>query len=672
MTNRPPSLHTARLTLRPLTRGDVDDLVALDGDPEVRRYVEDGQPVDRHHAAEMIEHWTLLAQRHPGYGFWAAVDRHAGRFLGWFHLRPGAGGDELAPELGYRLVRAVWGKGYATEGSRGLIDYAFETLDVERVDAETMMVNLGSRRVMEKAGMRLQRIFHAEWPVRIPGDEHGDVTYAITRDEWRYQRDRPVNLLATTLLATGAAVPDRPAIVTPEGRTVTYGDLIARSAQIANALTHRGLVPGERVAVHTAAKTPDLIALHLACIRAGIVYLPLNSAYTDAEVTDLTNDAGAALVIDDHRSPGRPTVNLDELGRLADRAVATFTDVARHPDDPASILYTSGTTGRPKGAVMSHANLAFSAANLAASWGFVPADRLLHILPLFHTHGLFVAVHLTLTTGASMVLLDRFDPGAVLRHLPDCTVMMGVPTHYTRMLAEPEFDAGACAHVRLFTSGSAPMSATTHHEFTSRTGRHIVERYGMTETCMLTSNPLLGPHKPGTVGPPLPSVDVRIDAPTGETGSIEVRGPNVFTGYWGRPELRQTEFSADGWFVTGDLGRFDEDGYVEIVGRSKDLIITGGLNVYPKEVELVLDALDGVHESAVVGVPDADLGEAVVAVVVAEAGAAIDPAGIRREARHRLAGFKVPKRVVVADALPRNAMGKVEKARLRADLTRDA
>lgn len=671
MTDRPPSLRTARLILRPLTRGDVDDLVALDTDPEVRRYVEDGEPVDPSHAAAMIEHWNLLAQRHPGYGFWAAVDRRARRFLGWFHLRPGEGDDELAPELGYRLRRAVWGQGYATEGSRALIDHAFGTLGVHSVYAETMVVNRGSRRVMERVGMRLQRIFHAEWPVRIPGDEHGDVTYAISRDEWCYQRDRPVNLLATTLLAAGAAGPHRPAIVTPEGRTVTYGELIARSAQVANTLTDRGLVPGERVAVHTAAKTPDLLALHLACIRAGMVYVPLNSAYTATEVTDLTDDAGAAMVIAGHPSTARPTVSLDELGRLADRAADTFTDVARRPDDPASILYTSGTTGRPKGAVMSHANLAFSAANLATSWGFVPSDRLLHILPLFHTHGLFVAVHLTLTVGASMVLLDRFDPAVVLRHLPVCTVMMGVPTHYTRMLTEPGFDAGACAHLRLFTSGSAPMLASTHHEFTARTNRHIVERYGMTETCMLTSNPLLGPHKPGTVGPPLPSVEVRIDAPTGETGSIEVRGPNVFAGYWGRPELRHTEFSADGWFITGDLGRFDEDGYVEIVGRSKDLIISGGLNVYPKEVELVLDALDGVHESAVVGVPDADLGEAVVAVVVAEAGATIDPTGIRAEARRRLAGFKVPKWIVVADALPRNAMGKVEKARLRADLASD-
>jgi malonyl-CoA/methylmalonyl-CoA synthetase len=288
------------------------------------------------------------------------------------------------------------------------------------------------------------------------------------------------------------------------------------------------------------------------------------------------------------------------------------------------------------------------------------------MLPLFHTHGLFVAAHCVIASGSSMVLIDAFDPAAVIAALPESTVVMGVPTHYVRLLAEPTFDSEATRGVRLFTSGSAPMLVATHGEFQARTGQVILERYGMTETCMLTSNPLDGERRPGTVGLPLPGVDVRLSG--GDPGGIEVRGPNVLAGYWRRPELRSTEFTDDGWFITGDLGHVDADGYLEIVGRSKDLIISGGLNVIPKEVEEVLDSLDGVLESAVVGRPNADFGEVVVAVVVGEPGATLDPEVLRLKARERLAGFKVPKQVLVVDELPRNVLGKVEKARIRGDL----
>jgi malonyl-CoA/methylmalonyl-CoA synthetase len=294
-------------------------------------------------------------------------------------------------------------------------------------------------------------------------------------------------------------------------------------------------------------------------------------------------------------------------------------------------------------------------------WGFGPDDVLLHGLPIFHVHGLFVAINCVLANGTGMVFLPRFDVDDVLAALPRCTVLMGVPTHYTRLLDDPRFDADVCAGMRLFVSGSAPLLASTHEAFRARTGHVILERYGMTETSMLTSNPLVGERRPGTVGFPLPGTDVRI----ADDETNEVRGPNVFAGYWRRPELAATEFTPDGWFRTGDLGAFDDDGHLRIVGRAKDLVISGGLNVYPKEVEDVVDAIDGVLECAVVGVPDVDLGEAVLAVVVPEAGRTLDPDAVRAEARQRLAGFKVPRRVEVVDALPRNAMGKVTKAELR-------
>ena len=477
-----------------------------------------------------------------------------------------------------------------------------------------------------------------------------------------------MNPLASMLLRASREDPSRIFLRTPAGVIWTYRDLEAMSGRMAHALRRLGISPGDRVAVQ-AQKSAELLALHVACARVGAVYLPLNPAYTGSEVAALLDDAEPSLVIrddahEDAAISGRwPVASLGTIGQALFGEDEPFEDVTRSLDDPAAILYTSGTTGRPKGAVLSHGNLVFSAETLSRAWGFTKDDVLLHMLPLFHTHGLFVAAHCVIASGSSMVLLDAFDPAAVIAELPESTVVMGVPTHYVRLLAEPAFDSEATRGVRLFTSGSAPMLVATHGEFQARTGQVILERYGMTETCMLTSNPLDGPRRPGTVGLPLPGVEVRLS--DGDPGGIEVRGPNVLAGYWRRPELRSTEFTDDGWFITGDLGRFHADGYLEIVGRSKDLIISGGLNVIPKEVEEVLDSLDGVLESAVVGRPDADFGEVVVAVVVGEPGVTVDPELLRLKARERLAGFKVPKQVLVVDELPRNALGKVEKARIR-------
>ncbi len=474
------------------------------------------------------------------------------------------------------------------------------------------------------------------------------------------------NPLAALLLGVARSDPGRPLLRGSRGERWTHGDLDAASARLAHLLTGIGVRPGDRVAVQTE-KSADVIALHVACARAGAVYLPLNPAYTDREVRGLLTDAEPALLVrDDPIDVDCPRVTLPALVEQAARRPATYDDVARALQDPAALLYTSGTTGRPKGAVLSHGNLTFSAETLTQVWGFTGDDVLLHVLPLFHTHGLFVAVHCVLVSGASMVLHDGFDPAAVCSELPATTVLMGVPTHYARLLAHPGFDAAAAASVRLFTSGSAPMLVSTHEQFAQRTGKAILERYGMTETCMLTSNPLVGDRRAGTVGVALPGVKVRVSG--GEPGRIEVFGPNVFAGYWRRPELRATEFTADGWFITGDLGRRDAAGYLEIVGRSKDVVISGGLNIYPKEVELVLDGLPGVLESAVVGLPDPDLGEVVVGAVVARGGAVVDGEHLRSLARADLAAFKVPKRIHLVAELPRNAMGKVEKARLRHQL----
>ena len=409
---------------------------------------------------------------------------------------------------------------------------------------------------------------------------------------------------------------------TPAGVRLTYADADHRSAQFACVLASLGVRRGDRVAIQVE-KSPDAVLLYLACLRYGAALVPMNTAYSPDEVAYVVDDAEPAVFVDDRR--------LAELSRAADEKPPTFDDVELSAGDLAAILYTSGTTGRPKGAMLSHANLASNADVLRRVWGFSADDVLLHALPIFHVHGLFVAINCVLASGSTMVFLPRFNVEQVLDALPRCTVMMGVPTFYTRLLDDPRFDSAACKGMRLFISGSAPLLASTHEAFRARTGHAILERYGMTETVMLTSNPLDGERRPGTVGFPLPGTDVRIVDPddTG-AGAIEVRGPNVFAGYWRRPrELTTAEFTNDGWFRTGDIGCFDPDGYLSIVGRAKDLVISGGLNIYPKEVEDVLDTVDGVLESAVIGVPDADFGEAVVAVVVPKPGLVLDTQVVR-------------------------------------------
>jgi malonyl-CoA/methylmalonyl-CoA synthetase len=459
---------------------------------------------------------------------------------------------------------------------------------------------------------------------------------------------------------------DTPFLIEPR---LSYGELLNRSGRLASFFLDLGVAPGDRVAIR-AEKSVDALIVYLATLRAGAVHLPLNPAYTAPEIRYFLDDAEPSLVIGDPGRGGRP---LESLVAAAEAMPADFADVPRAPDDLAAILYTSGTTGRSKGAMLTHRNLASNAETLRTQWRFTAEDRLLHALPLFHTHGLFVATNVVLLAGASMIFLPAFDAGEVARRLPNATAMMGVPTFYTRLLARPDFTRESAAGIRLFVSGSAPLSAEIHREFEARTGHAILERYGMTETNMNTSNPYDGPRVPGSVGPPLPGVELRIadpetgtPLPPGETGVIEVRGPNVFKGYWRMPEKTAEEFRADGFFITGDLGFVDPAGYVHIAGRAKDLVISGGLNVYPAEVEAAVEALPGIAECAVIGVPHPDFGEAVVAVVTPRPGeASPDEAAIRAALHETLAAFKRPKRVIVVDALPRNAMGKVQKNVLR-------
>ncbi len=499
------------------------------------------------------------------------------------------------------------------------------------------------------------------------------------------------NPLFDTLFAPHAGS-DRPFLHLPGGRSLSYGGFLANAARLANALTALGLVPGDRVAAQIE-KSPEALTLYAACVQAGLVFLPLNTAYTAAELDYFIGNSGAALVVADAAKRGAlapivealgariETLNADGTGSLADLVAAQparFDTVPRGPDDLAALLYTSGTTGRSKGAMLTQANLLSNAEALTREWRFTADDVLLHALPIFHTHGLFVATNVMLAAGGSMIFLPRFDADAMIGALPRATTMMGVPTFYTRLLDDPRLTRDLVANMRLFISGSAPLLEETHRQFEARTGHRILERYGMTETNMNTSNPYDGDRRPGTVGFPLPGVELRVtdpetgtDVAAGEIGMIEVRGPNVFKGYWRMPEKTAEELRPDGFFITGDLGRVDADGYVHIVGRGKDLIITGGLNVYPKEVELLLDAQPGVAESAVVGVPHSDFGEAVVAVLVPEPGSAPDLDAISDEVAKSLARFKHPQRYVVVDALPRNTMGKVQKALLR-DTYRDA
>jgi malonyl-CoA/methylmalonyl-CoA synthetase len=504
---------------------------------------------------------------------------------------------------------------------------------------------------------------------------------------------------ANLFCALRAAFPadlDSIAIETADGGAplyYTWRDLDRGTAMLANLLDSLGLPSGARIAVQTD-KSVEALMLYLAVLRAGFVYLPLNSAYQSAEIDQFITDAEPAVVVCAPRNFGWVsrlaftagtahvfTLGDDRSGSLLQRAAVHddhHTPAQRDADAVAAILYTSGTTGKAKGAMLSHGNLLSNAEVLKTQWGWRSAaqggDVLIHALPIFHVHGLFVASHGALLNGSKMIWFNRFEPRAVIARLPDATVFMGVPTLYVRLLGEPGLTRAACRHMRLFVSGSAPLLLETFNDFHVRTGHTILERYGMSETVMLTSNPYAlkdGFRRGGTVGFPLPGVELRVvdDAgapcPGDTIGHLQVRGPNVFKGYWRMPEKTAEEFSADGWFRTGDVGRVDADGYVSIVGRSKDLIISGGFNVYPAEVEGVLNEMAGVAESAVIGVPHADFGEAVVAVVVARAGAAPDGGVLIGELKTRIANFKVPKHVFVVTELPRNAMGKVQKNLLR-------
>lgn len=470
--------------------------------------------------------------------------------------------------------------------------------------------------------------------------------------------------------------PGRTCLVLDDGSAWTYGDLDRRSAELAGALRACGVGPGDRVLVQVD-KAADAVALYVACLRSGVVFVPLNTAYTPDEIADFVDDAAPALFVGRPDAPAPAGTRTETLGSRGEGTLPLAAGIdgidplARQPEDWAAMLYTSGTTGRAKGAMLSCGNLVSNARALADAWRFAPDDVLLHALPVFHVHGLFVALHCAFAVGAAVRLHERFDADAVLADLGSSTVFMGVPTHYHRLLAHPDLDPGACAGMRLFTSGSAPLPSHEHEAFAERAGHRIVERYGMTETLISTSNPHDGDRIAGTVGFALDGIEVRVaDAqgdpvPPGEVGTVEVRGPNVFLGYWGLPEATAAATRPDGFFVTGDVGAMDAEGRLTLAGRASDLIISGGYNVYPKEVELVLDQAPGVDESAVIGLPDADLGELVVAVLVADGD--LDEVAVLG-ACGSLARFKRPRRLVVVDELPRNAMGKVQKALLRDQL----
>ncbi|MFN3417265.1 MAG: malonate--CoA ligase [Caldimonas sp.] len=482
---------------------------------------------------------------------------------------------------------------------------------------------------------------------------------------------------------------DATAIETDDGQYYTWRDLDRGTAMIANLLASLDLPEGARVAVQTE-KSVEALMLYLATLRAGYVYLPLNTAYQQSELAYFIGNAEPSVVVCTGKNFGWVsklafqagtkyvfTLNEDRTGTLLERASHHSDEheiAVKGEDDLAAILYTSGTTGRSKGAMLTHGNMLSNALTLKSYWDWQPGDVLVHALPIFHVHGLFVAVHGALLNGSKMLWCAKFDPKRVMELLPRATVFMGVPTLYVRLLGEPGFGRETCRHMRLFISGSAPLLLETFNEFRERTGHTILERYGMSETIMLTSNPCKpedGERVGGTVGRPLPGVEVRVvddkglRCPVGEIGNIEVRGPNVFKGYWRMPEKTKEEFTPDGWFKTGDVGRFDAKGYLTIVGRSKDLIISGGYNVYPAEVEGYINEMPGVAESAVIGVPHPDFGEAVVAVVVPKPGSSPDPEAIVAQLKRQIANFKVPKRVFVQAELPRNTMGKVQKNLLR-------
>jgi malonyl-CoA/methylmalonyl-CoA synthetase len=469
------------------------------------------------------------------------------------------------------------------------------------------------------------------------------------------------NLYAHFLMAWNGRL-DSPALVQPGGETLTFGGLDRLSAAFAGALRERGVARGDRIVVQVE-KSVGAVALYLACLRMGVIFVPLNTAYTPSEVDYFTGDAEPRLFVSQDMMQG-PTSGLWAEAMAAHPVESVETVTAA---DIASIVYTSGTTGRSKGAMLTHGNLHSNASTLLSLWGFQPDDVLIHALPIFHVHGLFVALHTLFLNASPTIFLPRFDATEIVSLMPQASVLMGVPTFYTRLIDQPGL-ARAAAGMRLFISGSAPLLAETHRRFSTLTGHPILERYGMTETGMIASNPLDGERVAGTVGYPLPEVEVRVaddqgkSVPVGEPGVIEVRGPNVFKGYWRNPEKTAEDFREGGWFITGDVATQTPDGRLTIVGRAKDLIISGGYNIYPKEVEEVIDAVPGVVESAVIGIPDADFGEAVVAVIVGDP--ALEPE-IRKAVETNLARFKRPKRLEFVKDLPRNAMGKVQKAELR-------
>jgi len=458
----------------------------------------------------------------------------------------------------------------------------------------------------------------------------------------------------------------------------SYDQFDALTSQYANLLRTSGVKAGDRVMVQVE-KSPESLLFYFACLRFGCIYLPLNTAYKVDELAYFINDAEPTLILCDPKSEtlfrqlsSVKILTLDSEGRInADLDGQAFDTADRLPDDVAVIIYTSGTTGRPKGAMISHGNIESNSKVLSKSWGWQTDDVMLHALPIYHVHGLFVGSHLPVMNGSPVIFLNRFDADEIVALLPKSTVYMGVPTNYTRLLAQQELGKESCKNMRLFISGSAPLLTHTFNDFSERTGHTIIERYGMSETGMNTSNPLTGTRKGGTVGPPLSGITCRIVDDQGiqvaknKTGHLELKGPNVFTGYWRMPEKTAAEFSPDGFFRTGDLASQDEDDYISIVGRNKDLIISGGLNVYPKEIETLLDNLDGVAESAVIGLPDPDFGEAVSAVIVTDGTKKLQPTDITAYVKEKVANFKVTKHVFFVDELPRNAMGKVQKNKLR-------
>ncbi|MEM9498373.1 MAG: malonyl-CoA synthase [Pseudomonadota bacterium] len=493
------------------------------------------------------------------------------------------------------------------------------------------------------------------------------------------------NPLFDALFASNA---DRltPFLISSAGDTISYREFVESAARMARLLVDHGLKPGDRLALQVR-KSPQALMVYAACVQTGVVFLPLNTDYPPADVAYFLADSSASMIVCDParaeeisaiaaRTGARTeTLAADGSGSLTQmaRTLPVLTRAEpRQDDDLVALLYTSGTTGRSKGAMLSQRNLLSNARTLEAFWAFSGDDVLLHALPIFHTHGLFVATNTALLSGSAMIFLSKFDVEKVIQSLPHATTMMGVPTFYTRLLAEKRFTRDLVQNMRLFVSGSAPLLPETHRAFKDRTGHDILERYGMTETNMNTSNPYKGDRRAGTVGHALPGVELKITdprtgshLPQGQIGQIEVRGPNVFQGYWKMPEKTAAELRDNGFFVTGDLGKIDEDGYVHIVGRDKDLIISGGYNIYPKEIELLLDAQNGVLESAVIGVPHADFGETVVALVVAEASVRPNLDEIASVLRGTLARFKHPQKILLVDELPRNAMGKVQKNVLR-------